>query len=163
MAEDGSEPGSAAHVAPGSQENNTLSASFEALPLPRWRAILSISCAGMALLSAGAMLEYATGSPATVGRGAGPYWSLFFAFNLAAFGGTGLLGAFPRIATRRVKLWWGLSLLGLYVAALAVWVGGQDASAGEWLARTPTYLPGVIIALIGFLLSRNTVDLESSD
>jgi hypothetical protein len=114
----------------------------------------------MALLSAGAMLEYATGSPATIGKGAGPYWSLFFAFNLVAFGGTGLLGAFPPIATRGVKLCWGLTLLALYVAAFAVWVGGQSVSASDWFARTPTYLPGIIIAVVGLFLSRNTVESQ---
>jgi hypothetical protein len=116
----------------------------------------------MALLSAGAMLEYATGSPATVGRGAGPYWSLFFAFNLVAFAGTGLLGAFPRLATRRVKWALVVSLVGLYVAAFAVWFGAQSVSAGDWLARTPTYLPGFIVAALGLLLSGNAVDLESA-
>jgi hypothetical protein len=115
----------------------------------------------MALLSAGALLEYATGSPATVGKGAGPYWSLFFAFHLAAFGGTGLLGAFPRIATRKVKLVWSLSLLALYIAAFAVWIGGQSVSTSDWLARTPTYLPGFVIAGVGLLLSRNTLESES--
>jgi hypothetical protein len=107
----------------------------------------------MALLSAGAMLEYATGSPATVGKGAGPYWSLFFAFNLVAFGGTAMLGAFPRIATRRVKLLWGMSLLAVYVTASAVWLGGPDSSTGEWFARAPIYLPGAVTAAVGLLLS----------
>jgi hypothetical protein len=144
-----------------SQEKDRFTTRFEAIPLPRWRAILSISCAGMALLSAGAMLEYATGSPATAGKGAGPYWSLFFAFNLVAFAGTGLLGAFPRIATRGVKLVWGLSLLALYVAAFTVWIGGQSVSANDWFVRTPTYLPGFIIAAIGLLLSGNALQSES--
>jgi len=143
-----------------SQEKGGRASRFEPLPLPRWRAILSISCAGMALLSAGAMLEYATGSPATLGKGAGPYWSLFFAFNLVAFAGTGLLGAFPRIATRGVKLFWGACLLTLYVAALTVWIGGQSVSASDWFARTPAYLPGVVIAAIGLLLSKNGLDSE---
>lgn len=115
----------------------------------------------MALLSAGAMLEYATGSPATVGKGAGPYWSLFFAFNLAAFAGTGLLGAFPRIATRRVKSLWVSVLLALYVAAFAVWSSGHSASAGDWFARTPTYVPGAVVSAIGLLLSRHTLESES--
>jgi hypothetical protein len=144
----------------GSRARDGLTTRFEVLPLPRWRAVLSISCAGMALLSAGAMLEYATGSPATVGKGAGPYWSFFFGFNLVAFAGTGLLGAFPRLATRRVKWLWGVSLLGLYLAAFAVWYGGQSVSASDWFARTPTYLPGFIIAAIGLLLSRNTLESE---
>lgn len=115
----------------------------------------------MALLSAGATLEYATGSPATVGKGAGPYWSLFFAFNLVAFAGTGLLGAFPRLATRGVKLFWAFSLLSLYVAAFTVWVTGQSASASEWFARTPTYVPGAFVAAIGLLLSRDALEAES--
>lgn len=141
-----------------SQRKDGLASRFEPLPLPRWRAILSISCAGVALLSAGAMLEYATGSPATLGKGAGPYWSLFFAFNLVAFAGTGLLGAFPRLATRAVKLFWGLCLLALYVAAFAVWIEGQSVSLNDWLARTPTYLPGLAIATIGLLLSGNALE-----
>lgn len=146
-------------AAGGKQGKGGLATRFEALPLPRWRAILSISCAGMALLSVGAMLEYATGSPATVGKGAGPYWSLFFAFNLVAFAGTGLLGAFPPLATRRLKWAWALSLLVLYLASFAVWVGGQTVSASDWFARTPTYLPGAGITVIGLLLSRNTLEL----
>ena len=136
-----------------------LAELFHVAPLPRWRAIFAIVCAGAAFLCAGGMLEYGTGSPETHGTRAATYWALLFALHVVAFGGAGLLAAFPALARPLTKLAW----LGLVMAicgfALAVWERQQPAemaSLSAWLARWPAYLAAIVVTLIGLCLPRTS-------
>lgn len=132
-----------------------LAGAFRAELLPRWRALLAVGGFAAALLSAGGMLEYGSGSPAIRGSAAATYWALFFALNLLAFGGTALLAGFPALARLRIKLPW-LAVMGaLYALAFAVWRGQQPIAENAlrvWLERSIAYLPAAVAVLIGIVL-----------
>ena len=136
-----------------------LAEVFRVVPLPRWRAIFAIVCAGAAFLCAGGMLEYGTGSPETQGTRAAGYWALLFALHVVAFGGAGLLAAFPALARPLVKLaWLGMVML-VYGLAFAVWERQQPeglGGVGAWLARWPAYLPALVATFIGLCLPRTS-------
>lgn len=130
-----------------------LGSIFRAEALPRWRAGLAVLGFGSALLSAGGMLEYGSGSPATQGTPAATYWALFFALNTIAFGGAALLAGFPRLTQLRIKLAWVALLAVLYALAFAVWYRQQPAAAlPDWLARSTAYIPAALAVMIGLLL-----------
>lgn len=129
---------------------------FRAATLPRWRAIFAIVCAAAAFLCAGGALEYGTGSPETRASAAAGYWAIVFAVNVAAFGGAGLIAAFPGLARRPIKLAWLVVTVALYALALATWLRHQPPGAAafsDWLARSGVYLPAALVTLIGLLLS----------
>ena len=122
-------------------------------PLPRWRAVFSITCAAAAFLSAGGMLEYGAGSPETQGTAVATYWALLFGLHVVAFGGAALLAAFPALARLPIKLAW-LAVIGtVYGLAFAVWQTHQPAATvGDWAARSGAYVPAAVVVLIALLL-----------
>ena len=130
---------------------------FRPEPLPRLRAVTSLTCGGASLLAGGGMLEYATGSPAAQGTAVTSYWALFFAVHFVAFGGAALIGAFPRLARPAVKAAWAAVLVAVYVAAFVVWSRHQTAPEGPllgaWLARNTGYVPAAVAFAIGLLWS----------
>jgi hypothetical protein len=129
---------------------------FRAATLPRWRAIFAIVCAAAAFLCAGGALEYGTGSPETRASPAAGYWAVAFAVNVAAFGGAGLIAAFPGLARRPVKLAWLAVTVGLYGLAFATWLGHQPGGGGqliEWLRRSGVYVPAAVVTAVGLMLS----------
>jgi hypothetical protein len=137
----------------------SLAELFRVAPLPRWRAVFAIICAGAAFLCAGGMLEYGSGSPETHGTRAATYWALLFALHVVAFGGAGLLAAFPALAHPLIKLVWLGLVMGVYGLAFAVWERQQPAGMGgvnAWLARWPAYLPAIVATVIGMLLRRTS-------
>ena len=85
-----------------------ISEAFRTGPISRFRATLAIVFAGAAVLAAGGMLEYASGSPAAGTTQSTTFWAVFFGLNLVAFGGAALLGALPPLTQPLVKLAWGL-------------------------------------------------------
>lgn len=139
--------------------------NFRVTPLPRWRAVFSLSCAGAAFLCLGGALEYGTGSPETQGSIAASYWALLFLLHVVAFGGAALIGAFPPLAHGAIKLGW-LALVGVvWVLAFVVWSRHQPegaATIGAWLSRWPGYAPAAIALVIGLLLP-STVHVEDDD
>jgi len=129
---------------------------FRAATLPRWRAIFAIICAAAAFLCAGGALEYGTGSPETRASAAAGYWAVVFAVNVAAFGGAGLIAAFPGLARRPIKLAWLTMTGGLYALAFTTWLRHQspgDAAVAAWLGRSGVYLPALVVTVVGALLS----------
>jgi hypothetical protein len=132
-----------------------VAAAFRAELLPRWRALLAVGGFGAALLSAGGMIEYGSGSPAIQGTPAATYWGLFFALNTVAFGGAALLAGFPSLARLRLKLAWLVAMAALYFLAFTVWRGQQPIAEnflGVWLHRSTAYLPAAVATLIGVVL-----------
>ena len=146
-------------------EKAPLNQLFEPVPLPRARAVITIVFATAALLSAGGVLEFASGSPSAVGTTATGYWTLFFGVHLAAFGGAAMLGGFPRIARPPVKIAFGVLVAGMYVAAFSVWRQHQTdgGSLGSWLARSPAYAPAAIALAIGLVWGPTAVVEEEPD
>jgi hypothetical protein len=132
-----------------------LAELFRVAPLPRWRAIFAIVCAGAAFLCAGGMLEYGTGSPETKGTPVSTYWALLFGLHVLAFGGAGLLAAFPPLASRPIKLAWALLTAAVFGLTYAEW-NAHQATAGadlsEWLSRWPAYITALATLLIGLCL-----------
>jgi hypothetical protein len=136
-------------------ERDGLAGVFRAETLPRWRALLAVTGFAAALLFAGGMLEYGSGSPAVQGTPAATYWTVFFALNTLAFGGAALLAGFPRLGLWGVKLAWASATALLYVFAFAVWYGQQQSGAAfvlGWLERSLVYLPAAFAVLVGILL-----------
>ena len=130
---------------------------FRPEPLPRLRAVTSLTCGGASLLAGGGMLEYATGSPAAQGTAVTSYWALFFAVHFVAFGGAALIGAFPRLARPAVKTAWAAVVVAVYIGAFIVWSQHQSspeaASLGAWLARNVGYVPAAVALAVGLLWS----------
>ena len=129
---------------------------FRVGDLPRWRAVFALVCAGAAFLCAGGMLEYGSGSPETHGTPAATYWALLFALHVVAFGGAGLLAAFPPLTRLPIKLAWLALVVAIYLLAFAEWYTHQaagSASLGDWLARWTAYVPAAVATLIGLALS----------
>lgn len=134
---------------------------FRAATLPRWRAIFAVVCAAAAFLCAGGALEYGTGSPETRASAAAGYWAVLFAVNVAAFGGAGLIAAFPGLARMPIKLAWLAATVGLYGLAFATWLHHQPPDApllSEWLRRSPAYVPAAVVTLIGLVLPAVVAD-----
>jgi hypothetical protein len=137
----------------GGPTPGSLAEIFRPAPLPRWRAVFAITCAAAAFLAAGGMLEYGTGSPETQGTPVATYWALVFALHVVAFGGAGLLAAFPVLARLPLKLAWLGLVAVVYGVAFAVWHAHQPgATLGDWAARSGAYLPAGLVVLIGLLL-----------
>jgi hypothetical protein len=133
----------------------SLAELFRVAPLPRWRAVFALICAAAAFLSIGGMLEYGTGSPETRGSVAASYWALLFALHVVAFGGAGLIAAFPALARPPIKLGWIAAVALVYALAFAAWYRHQPqhaASLSEWLARWPAYFPAALAVVVGLLL-----------
>jgi hypothetical protein len=122
---------------------------FEPMPLPRRRAILSLVCGGLALLTFGGVLAYATDSPDLHGAGVTRYWCALFLYYTVALGGAALLGAFPRLAQPRVKIVWLLLTAALAAVALFLRHSGRPITQEEWWPLAQQYLPGVIPVLAG--------------
>lgn len=122
-------------------------------PLPRARAIATLVFAAAAALSAGGMLEYASGSPAAQGQGVAAYWARFFAFNFAAFGGAALIGGLPGLARRSVKWAWLIACAALCAAAFEVWYRHfpGDGALAAWASRWRTFVPAALALLAGVL------------
>lgn len=138
---------------------------FSAAPLPRWRAVFAIVCAAAAILCLGGLLEYGTGSPETRGATAATYWALLFAVHVSAFGGAGLIAAFPALAQPAIKLGWLLVTLALYGIAFAAWHRHQPEHAEllhGWVARSPAYAPAAVVSIIGLLLPSRVPRFESA-
>lgn len=150
---------------PGGARAGSLAELFRSPPLPRWRAIFAIACAAAAFLSAGGMLEYGTGSPETQGSAAATYWALLFGLHVVAFGGAGLLAAFPGLARAPIKLAW-LALVALvYGLAFASWHAHRPDAPGaitDWLAHWRAYLPAAVTVLVGLGL-RPLIAAESEE
>jgi hypothetical protein len=134
------------------QSQPGLSGVFRSEPLARARAMTSVVFFAAALLSAGGMLEFATGSPSANAARVASYWAWFFAFNFATFGGAALLGAFPGLARAAVKIVWALLVAALYAAAFAVWrSGSRELPLSAWFAHSRAYVPAGIAFVIGLL------------
>lgn len=137
---------------------------FRPEPLPRMRAVTSITFAGAALLAGAGMLEYASGSPSAQGTAVTSYWALFFAVHFAAFGGAALLGAFPRLARPAVKVVWMAAVAAVYAAAFVVWRGHQAPAEGSvlasWIARNVVYVPAAVAVAVGLLWSSEVASRE---
>jgi hypothetical protein len=149
---------------PGDARANRLAALFRAAPLPRWRAMFAIVCAAAALLSAGGMLEYGTGSPETQGTPAATYWALLFALHVVAFAGAGLLAAFPALAQLSIKLAWLAVAAVVYGLAFAVWYAHQAPDApvlADWLVRSPAFVPAALAIVVGLCLPPLPADCRS--
>jgi hypothetical protein len=126
-----------------------LAKVFEPLPLPRARAYLSLTFGGLALLFLGGVLSYASGSPDLHGR-ASSYWTVFFTFHTVAFGGAGLLGAFPRLALPRIKAAWGLALAMILALGLGFWwSAAETASGARFWSMVLWYAPALIPVTCG--------------
>jgi hypothetical protein len=121
---------------------------FEPPPLPRTRAVLTLVCASAAFLALAGTLSYAAGSPDTYGRAAAGYWARFFAFNLVAFAGAALFGAFPRLALWTVRVGWLVLLALLFAAAWASWQSLREQAGASAFAWKP-YLPALCAVLLG--------------
>lgn len=151
---------------PGTEPEPHATGVFRAATLPRWRAVFAIVCAAAAFLCAGGALEYGTGSPETRATTAAGYWAVLFAVNVAAFGGAGLIAAFPGLARMPIKLVWLALTVGLYGLAFATWLHHQPpdtALLAQWLGRSPAYLPAALVTLIGMALpSDGMVDVTTS-
>jgi hypothetical protein len=133
-----------------------LAEFFHSPPLPRWRAIFAITCAAAAFLSAGGMMEYGAGSPEAQGSAAATYWALLFGLHVLAFGGAGLLAAFPALARAPIKLTWVASVALVYGLAFMAWHAHRPDGGGalsEWLARWRAYLPAAVAVIVGLLLA----------
>jgi hypothetical protein len=129
---------------------------FRAEPLPRWRAVLAVVGFATALLSAGGMLEYGSGSPAVEGTPVATYWTLVFALYTLAFGGMALLAAFPRLSRPRLKLIWVTGLAAVYALAFRIWYQQQTGDGGTlqaWTARSAAYIPAALAVLVGLAMS----------
>jgi len=127
-----------------------LAEYFEPMPLPRGRAFASVSFAAFAFLSFAGVLSFSTASPDTMGGlAAAPYWASVFAFHFAAFLGAALIGAFPRLARRDLKLAWVAVTALLAVGGLLSWAlqrpSGAPLAPGGWIG----YLPGVAALVVG--------------
>ena len=96
-----------------------LAHTFEALPLSRGRAYVSLTFGALALLLIGGVLSYASGSPDVHGT-VSTYWTAFFTFYALAFGGAAMFGAFPRLVRWPFKVGWLVLLAVALVAALAI-------------------------------------------
>ncbi len=133
-----------------------LAELFRVAPLPRWRAVFALVCAAAAFLCAGGMLEYGTGSPEAGATPAATYWALLFALHVVAFGGAGLLAAFPALARVPIKLAW-LALGALvYALAFAAWSRHQPQGAAalrDWLSHSSAYLPAALAMAVGLSLT----------
>lgn len=142
----------------------SLAALFQPAPLPRWRAVFSITCIAAALLATGGMIEYGAGSPETQGTAVATYWALLFGLHVVAFGGAGVLAAFPALARLPVKLAWLALLAVVYWFAFAVWRAHQPAATlGDWLARSGAYVPAAAVVLVGLLLPATNGMTPESD
>lgn len=133
---------------------------FRPAPLPRWRAVFSITCAAAAFLSAGGMLEYGAGSPEAQATPAAGYWALVFGLHVAAFGGAGLIAAFPELARPALKLAWLTVVAALYLIAFGVW-REHRAAGGDWLAHSAAYLPAAFAVAVGLALPRHVPPLDA--
>jgi hypothetical protein len=129
--------------------------AFRPGPISRFRATLAIVFAGAAVLAAGGMLEYASGSPAAGTVQSTTFWAVFFGLNLVAFGGAALLGALPSLTRPLVKLGWALVLLALYLVEFRLWwrqhPGSFAEAASSWLGHTSIHVPAAIALLAGLL------------
>jgi len=143
------------------QRQSDDSGVFASRALPRSRAWLSLSFLGAALLSSGGAIEFATGSPMTEGQGVASYWAVVFSFHGMVFTGATLIGMFPALAVRPLKLLWLLACAALYVVAFAVWrshAGG--AGIGTWLGLSGPYLPALVPLCAGVLWRNRAVLVE---
>ncbi len=134
---------------------------FASRALPRSRAWLSLVFLGAALLSIGGAIEFATGSPMTEGQGVASYWAVVFSFHGVVFTGATLIGMFPALAVRPLKLLWLVACAALYVAAFLVWrshAGG--AGVATWLRLSPPYLPALLPLCAGLLWRNRAVFVE---
>jgi hypothetical protein len=138
--------------------------AFRAGPISRFRATLAIVFAGAAVLAAGGMLEYASGSPAAGTTTPTTFWAVFFGLNLVAFGGAALLGALPPLTRPIIKLGWALLLFGLYLIEFRLWSrqhpGGIVEAAISWLGHTPIHVPALIAILAGLLWGAPVEEIE---
>ncbi len=141
-----------------------LTELFEPLPLPRWRAILALTCAAGALLSFGGALSYASGSPDIHGPSAPRYWAAFFAFYTVAFGGAAVFGAFPRLARASFKGGWLLltALVGAATLAIRFGVSGWPVSGDEWWSVLRLYAPALAAVFLGICWGNVSVEEEGA-
>ena len=131
---------------------------FVSRPLPRSRAWLALIFLGAGMLSIGGVIEFATGSPMIAGQGASSYFSMLFAFHAAAFSGAALIGAFPALAVRPVKVVWLGLVVAAYAGAFLVWRSHPNAGAmAQWIERMPPYLPALAPLLAGILWRNNAL------
>jgi hypothetical protein len=132
-----------------------ISEVFRTGPISRLRATLTILFAGAAVLSAGGMLEYASGSPAAGTTRATAFWAVFFGLNLVAFGGAALLGALPPLTRPAVKSAWAVLVAVLYAVEFHLWSrsrpGGIGAAALAWFGGSPIHLPAALAVIAGLL------------
>jgi hypothetical protein len=142
----------------------TIGDAFRTGPISRFRATLAIVFAAAAVLAAGGMLEYASGSPAAGTTTSTSFWAVFFGLNLVAFGGAALLGALPSLTRPFVKLGWVLLLLALYLVEFRLWSrqhpGGLVEAATSWLGYTPMHVPAAGAILAGLLWGAPTEESE---
>jgi hypothetical protein len=143
------------------QRQSDDSGVFASRALPRSRAWLSLVFLGAALLSIGGAIEFATGSPMTEGQGVASYWAVVFSFHGVVFTGATLIGMFPALAVRPLKLLWLVGCAALYVAAFLVWRShAGDAGTGTWLRLSAPYLPALLPLCAGLLWRNRAVLVE---
>jgi hypothetical protein len=145
---------------------NALRDSFRTGPISRFRATLTILFAGAAVLAAGGMLEYASGSPAAGTTPATTFWAVFFALNLVAFGGAALLGGLPPLTRPPVKAAWVVLLAVLYLTEFWLWSrhqppGARDLAA-HWLGRSSIHVPALAAVITGLLWRAPAEESEAS-
>jgi hypothetical protein len=132
-----------------------LTEAFRTGPISRFRATLAIVFAGAAVLAAGGMLEYASGSPAAGTSRSTTFWAVFFGLNLVAFGGAALLGALPPLTRPAVKLVWVALMAALYLVEFWLWSrqhpGGIGEAAASWLGRSTIHVPAAVAVGTGLL------------
>lgn len=134
---------------------------FIARALPRARAWLALIFLGAGLLSVGGAIEFGTGSPMTAGQGVASYFAALFGFHAVVFCGAALIGAFPALAVRSVKVVWLAACAVLYAIAFWSWRSHPGSeSLAQWLSLSPTYLPALLPIAAGCLWGNRAVHIE---
>jgi hypothetical protein len=128
---------------------NLLAHLFEPMPLPRGRAVLSLVFGGLALLALGGVLAYASESPDIHGGGATRYWCAVFLYYSIALAGAALLGAFPRLASPRMKIAWVVLTLATAALALALRHNARPLVEAEWRSIAQQFAAGMVPLVIG--------------
>ena len=136
---------------------------FRVAPLPRWRAVFALVCAGAAFLCAGGMLEYGTGSPETQGSAPQPTGRCCSRCTSWPSAAPACSAAFPALARPPIKLAWLALVAAVYGFAFVVWYRQQPEGTpgiGDWLARWPAYAPPSSPLVIGLCLCAPVVPMQ---
>ncbi len=144
-----------------SREAGAETGVFVARPLPRLRAWMALIFLATALLAVGGAIEFATGSPMTEGQGVSTYFAVVFALHAVAFGGAAMIGAFPALARRWLKLPWLAAVAALYLLAFFIWrAHAEPAESSMWFGLSAHFAPALLPLVAGALWASDSVAVE---